>query len=58
MNAVDQMSPSPISLYGAERDHEPGYETASDSKIWTAFKAGDQTAFEWMFKKNYEVLFN
>ncbi|MEQ8552597.1 MAG: sigma-70 family RNA polymerase sigma factor [Cyclobacteriaceae bacterium] len=56
MNAIESLTSHKLTVYKSEQSHP--FDDSSDSSIWTAFKAGDKCAFEFIFKDNYELLLN
>ena len=58
MNALDNLSTANLTVYKSTSGQEDVFDEASDSSIWSAFKAGDKSAFEFMFRSHYNLLLN
>lgn len=58
MNALDNISTSNLVVCKSQSKQEERFDEASDISVWTAFKAGDKSAFEFMFRSHYELLLN
>ncbi len=54
MNALNNFITYPKDSLGEWTVHQQN----TDGTIWSAFKAGDKTAFETMFRKHYQFLIN
>lgn len=58
MNALEGYISPQIRIYNSHEEVLRVHKNESDSHIWAAFKAGDEAAFESIFKKHYDLLLN